>query len=154
MGLLSMDAVDLKILRQLQEDCSRSVSEVARQVGLSASPCWKRINRLIKDGVILRQNAILSRARLEFGLTAYVSIKTGEHTSSWLEEFSSKIKSLPEVMEFHRMAGEVDYMLKVVTKDIESFDEFYKRLVKLNGLTEVTSRFSMEAIKETTALPI
>ena len=149
-----MDALDIKILRILQEDSSLSVSEGARQVGLSSSPCWKRINRLVKEGVILRQNAVLSRTLLDFGLTAYVSIKTGEHTRGWLTEFSSKMKSMPEVVEVHRMAGEVDYMLKVVTKDIESFDRFYKGLIKVSGLNEVTSRFSMEAIKETTSLPI
>ncbi len=149
-----MDEMDRKILRILQENCGLPASDVARQIGLSASPCWKRIKRMQDDGVIKRQVAVLDAGRLGFGLTVFVSIKTGEHSSRWLEEFSSKITAMPEVMELHRMAGEVDYMLKVVVRDMESFDEFYKRLIGVAALSEVTSRFSMEKIKETTALPI
>ena len=149
-----MDDMDRRILRILQVDCSLSVSDVARQVGLSASPCWKRINRMQSDGVIKRQAAVLDADRLGFGLTVFVSIKTGEHSSDWLREFAEKITAMPEVMEFHRMAGEVDYLLKVVVQDMRVFDEFYKRLIDLTALSDVTSRFSMEVIKETTALPI
>jgi len=149
-----MDEMDRRILRILQEDCSLSVSDVARQVGLSSSPCWKRINRMQNDGIIKRQTAVLDAGRLGFGLTVFVSIKTGEHSSDWLEEFSNNITAMPEVMEFHRMAGEVDYMLKVVVLDMAAFDEFYKRLIGITALSDVTSRFSMEKIKETTALPI
>ena len=149
-----MDEMDRRILRILQEDCSLPASDVARQVGLSSSPCWKRINRMQNDGIINRQTAVLDAARLGFGLTVFVSIKTGEHSSNWLEEFSNDITAMPEVMEFHRMAGEVDYMLKVVVRDMASFDEFYKHLIGITALSDVTSRFSMERIKETTALPI
>ncbi len=149
-----MDEMDRRILRILQEDCSLPVSDVARQVGLSNSPCWKRINRMQNDGIIKRQTAVLDAGRLGFGLTVFVSIKTGEHSTGWLEEFSGTITAMPEVLEFHRMAGEVDYMLKVVVRDMAAFDEFYKNLIDLTALSEVTSRFSMEKIKETTALPI
>ncbi len=149
-----MDEMDRRILRILQEDCSLPVSDVARQVGLSNSPCWKRINRMQNDGIIRRQTAVLDAGRLGFGLTVFVSIKTGEHSSEWLEAFSNNITAMPEVMEVHRMAGEVDYMLKVVVRDMESFDEFYKRLIGITALSDVTSRFSMEKLKDTTALPI
>ena len=149
-----MDEMDRRILRILQEDCSLPVSDVARQVGLSNSPCWKRINRMQNDGIIRRQTAVLDAGRLGFGLTVFVSIKTGEHSSEWLEAFSNDITAMPEVMEVHRMAGEVDYMLKVVVRDMESFDEFYKRLIGISALSDVTSRFSMEKLKETTTLPI
>ncbi len=149
-----MDEMDRRILRILQEDCSLPVSEVARQVGLSNSPCWKRINRMQNDGIIKRQTAVLDAGRLGFGLTVFVSIKTGEHSSEWLGAFSNDITAMPEVLEIHRMAGEVDYMLKVVVRDMESFDEFYKRLIGITTLSDVTSRFSMEKIKDTTALPI
>lgn len=135
-------------------DSSLSVSEVARRVGLSASPCWKRINRLQSDGIIKRKIAVLDADILGFGLTAYVSIRTGEHSSEWLEEFSKTVTKMPEVMEFHRMAGDVDYMLKVIVPDIQAFDDFYKRLIGTSSIKEVTSRFSMETIKQTTALPI
>ena len=149
-----MDEIDLKILRLLQVDNSLSVSDIAEQVGLSASPCWKRINRLNKNGTIKRKIAVVDPEKLGLGITAYVSIKTGEHSNVWLEEFSTMVTEMPEVMEFHRMAGDVDYMLKVIVPDIQAFDEFYKRLIGTTAINEVTSRFSMETIKETTALPI
>jgi Lrp/AsnC family transcriptional regulator len=149
-----MDETDRRILRILQTDSSMSASDVAREVGLSASPCWKRIKRMQDDGTIKRQTAVLDANYLGFGLTVFVSIKTGEHSVQWLEEFSSTITAMPEVLEFHRMAGEVDYMLKVVVRDMVVFDEFYKRLIEISALSEVTSRFSMETIKETMALPI
>lgn len=149
-----MDDMDRRILRILQVDCSLSASDVARKVGLSASPCWKRINRMQSAGIIKRQTAVLDADHLGFGLTVFVSIKTGEHSSSWLSGFADRITAMPEVMEFHRMAGDVDYMLKVMVRDMKKFDEFYKRLIDMTSLSDVTSRFSMETIKETTALPI
>ena len=149
-----MDDMDRRILKILQLDSSLAASDVARRVGLSASPCWKRINRLQSEGIIKRRTAVLDAERLGFGLTVFVSIKTGEHSSGWLKDFADKITAMPEVMEFHRMAGEVDYMLKVVVRDMQSFDQFYKRLIDMTALSDVTSRFSMETIKETTALPI
>jgi Lrp/AsnC family transcriptional regulator len=149
-----MDETDLRILRTLQDDASLSASDIARRVGLSASPCWKRINRLRKEGIIRRQTAILDGERLGFGLTVFVNIKTGEHSSKWLKIFADTVRAMPEVLEFHRMAGDVDYMLKVVVADIKAFDTFYKHLIEATGLTEVTSRIAMEAIKETTELPI
>jgi len=149
-----MDETDRRILRLLQDDASLSASEVARAVGLSASPCWKRIKRLQDEGIIKRQVALLDADRLGFGLTVFVSIKTGEHSSQWLAQFSHTIAEMPEVQEFHRMAGEVDYLLKVVVRDMAAYDKFYKRLIELSALSEVTSRFSMEKIKETAAVPI
>ena len=149
-----MDNIDLQILKTLQEDCSQPVAEIAKKVGLSASPCWKRINRLQNEGIIKSQISILDAQRLGFKLTVFVNVKTGEHSTSWLEEFSRIVTSMPEVMELHRLAGEVDYMLKVVVPDMEAFDAFYKRLIGTAGLGEVTSHFTMEKIKETTALPI
>lgn len=149
-----MDDMDRKILRLLQEDSSISVSDIARHVGLSASPCWKRINRMQAEGLIKRQVAVLDADKLGYGLTVFVSIKTGEHSGDWLKSFAETVRNMPEVLEFHRMAGEVDYMLKVVVPDMKSFDLFYKKLVELTALSEVTSRFSMETIKETTSLPV
>ncbi len=149
-----MDDMDRKILRLLQQDSSISVSDIARQVGLSASPCWKRINRMQVDGLIKRQVAVLDAEKLGYGLTVFVSIKTGEHSADWLQTFAKTVEAMPEVLEFHRMAGEVDYLLKVVVPDMKSFDLFYKNLVELTALSEVTSRFSMETIKETTTLPV
>ena len=149
-----MDKIDLKILKLLQIDNTLPTSEIAGKVGLSTSPCWKRISRLREQGVIRQQVSILNASMLGFGLTAYVSVKTGEHSGDWLNKFSRTVTGMPEVMEFHRMAGDVDYMLKVVVEDIDAFDKFYKRLIASSAIKEITSRFSMEKIKETTELPI
>ncbi|GIR54780.1 MAG: transcriptional regulator [Rhodospirillaceae bacterium] len=150
----AMDNMDLKILRVLQEDSSLSVTEVAQRVGLSTSPCWKRINKLQADGIILRHEAVLDAAKLGLGLTVFMMIKTGEHSGPWLEKFAKFVKAMPEVQEFHRMAGEVDYLLKIVVADMQQFDDFYKKMVEETTLTDVTSSFSMEIIKHTNALPI
>ena len=149
-----MDQTDLKILKLLQIDSTLPTSEIARKVGLSTSPCWKRISRLREQGVIKQQVSILNASKLGFGLTAYVSIKTGEHSADWLSKFLNAVTHMPEVMEFHRMAGDVDYMLKVVVPNIDAFDKFYKSLIGSSTISEVTSRFSMEKIKETTELPL
>ena len=149
-----MDHIDLHILRIMQTDTTLSVSEVAKQVGLSASPCCKRIKRMQNEGIIKQQIAVLDAHRLGFGLTVFVNIKTGEHSTDWLKQFSETVTAMPEVMELHRIAGEVDYMLKVIVPDMEAFDVFYKRLIDGTAVREVTSHFTMETIKETTALPI
>ena len=148
-----MDDTDRQILRVLQENSGQSISDIARQVGLSSSPCWKRVNRLQADGVIQKQVAILDPVTLGFGLTVFVSIESGDHSSDWLLSFAALLAEKPEVQEFHRMAGDVDYLLKVVVPDMAAYDLFYKELVAQAALTKVTSRFSMETIKSTTALP-
>ncbi len=149
-----MDDLDLKILRILQIDCTETVSDIGKKVGLSSSPCWKRINKLIKDGVIIKQAAILDQKQLGYNLVAFVSIKTGNHSEEWLKSFSEKLHAIDQVTEFYRMAGDVDYMLKVIVKDIENYDIFYKELIEIEGLKEVTTRFSMEVIKSNTSIPI
>ena len=149
-----MDQTDLRILRILQEDSSLPVSDVAKKVGLSASPCWKRIKRMQDEGIIKYQISVLDAERLGFGLTVFINIKTGEHSTSWLIEVSAAVTAMPEVVELHRIAGDVDYMLKVIVPDMAAFDAFYKGLIGTAALTEVSSHFTMETIKETTALPI
>jgi Lrp/AsnC family transcriptional regulator len=149
-----VDAIDYKILTILQEDVSASVADVASRVGLSQTPCWKRIQKLESTGVIARRVAILSPEAVGLGLTVYVSIVVGEHSEAWLEHFTHQINEIPEVVELYRMAGDVDYMLKVVTADIAQFDEFYKKLLKISTFKNVASRFAMERIKSTTALPL
>lgn len=146
--------MDLSILRVLQKDNSLTVTEIAKQVGLSASPCWKRINRLEKEGIIKNQVAVLDGRQLGLSLTVFMSIRTGEHSGDWLKSFAKFIKVMPEVQEFHRMAGEVDYLLKIVVPDMDHFDIFYKNMIEKTSLRDVTSSFSMETIKNTTALPI
>jgi Lrp/AsnC family transcriptional regulator len=149
-----LDAIDRKILTVLQEDASLSVAEIGDRVGLSSTPCWKRIQRLEADGVIQRRVAIVDQDRLGLGVTVFVSVETGDHSEEWLKRFADVVSGLPEVMEFYRMAGDVDYMLRVVVPDIPGYDAFYKRLIATVPLKNVTSRFAMEKIKSTTELPI
>ena len=149
-----MDAIDRKILAVLQKDASLSVAEIGNRVGLSSTPCWKRIQRLEAEGVIQRRVAVVDQDKLGLGVTVFVSVETGDHSEEWLRRFADVVSALPEVMEFYRMAGDVDYMLRVVVPDIPGYDAFYKRLIATVPLKNVTSRFAMEKIKSTTELPI
>ena len=149
-----MDAIDRKILAVIQEDASLSVAEIGNRVGLSSTPCWKRIQRLEADGVIQKRVALVDQNKIGLGVTVFVSVETGDHSQEWLARFADTVQAMPEVMEFYRMAGDVDYMLRVVVPDIAGYDTFYKKLIATVSLKNVTSRFAMERIKSTTALPI
>ena len=149
-----LDAIDRKILTVLQEDASLSVAEIGDRVGLSSTPCWKRIQRLESEGIIQKRVALVDQDRIGLGVTIFVSIETGDHSQEWLDRFAQTVGAMPEVMEFYRMAGDVDYMLRVVVPDIAGYDTFYKKLIAAVPLKNVTSRFAMEKIKSTTALPI
>jgi Lrp/AsnC family transcriptional regulator len=149
-----MDAIDRKILAVMQDDASLSVAEIGSRVGLSSTPCWKRIQRLEGDGVIQKRVALIDPAKIGLGITVFVSVETGDHSQEWLSRFAETVGGMPEVMEFYRMAGDVDYMLRVVVPDIAGYDTFYKKLIGTVPLKNVTSRFAMEKIKSTTALPI
>lgn len=148
-----MDAIDRKILDLLQRDCTLSIAEIGTKVGLSQTPCWKRIQRLEADGYIQRRVALLDPEKLGLGLNVFVSIEIADHSHEWLARFSAAINAMPEVMEFYRMAGDVDYMLRVVVADMAAYDRFYKQLIAAFPLKNVTSRFAMERVKATTALP-
>jgi len=149
-----MDSIDRKILALLQDNASLSVAEIGSRVGLSSTPCWKRIQRLEADGVIQRRVALVDQDKLGLGVTVFVSIETGDHSQDWLSQFAERVGAMPEVMEFYRMAGDVDYMLRVAVASIQDYDAFYKRLIAAIPLKNVTSRFAMERIKQTTVLPI
>jgi len=124
-----MDAIDRKILAVLQENAALSVAEIGSRVGLSSTPCWKRIQRLESEGVIQKRVALVDQDRIGLGVTIFVSIETGDHSQEWLDRFAQVVGAMPEVMEFYRMAGDVDYMLRVVVRDIQGYDTFYKRLI-------------------------
>jgi Lrp/AsnC family transcriptional regulator, cysteine-sensing transcriptional activator len=149
-----MDAIDKKILATLQEDASLSVAEIGQRVGLSSTPCWKRIQKLEADGVIQKRVALVDQVKIGLGISVFVSVETGDHSQEWLARFADTVSAMPEVMEFYRMAGDVDYMLRVVVADMQSYDAFYKKLIAAAPLKNVTSRFAMEKIKSTTLLPI
>jgi len=146
-----MDATDIKILTLLQEDASISIAELAQRINLSQTPCWKRIQRLEATGVIQRRVAIVDPEKVGLGLTVFVSIETSDHSGQWLQRFAEFVSAMPEVMEFYRMAGDVDYMLRVVVADMAAYDRFYKRLIDEIPLKNVTSRFAMQRVKSTTA---
>lgn len=149
-----MDKIDRKILTILQEDATISIAELASRVNLSQTPCWKRVQKLEATGYILKRVALVSPEKLGLGLTVYVSIETNDHSGEWLARFAEKVASMPEVLEFYRMAGDVDYMLRVVVAGMAEYDAFYKRLIEAAPLKNVTSRFAMERIKSTTALAV
>jgi len=149
-----MDEIDKKILRILQKDSSLSVSEVAEKVNLSTTPCWRRIQNLEKDGVIEGRVALLGERALNLKTTVFVAVKTRHHDLAWFKTFSEAVSSIDEVVEFYRMSGDVDYLLKIVVPDIEAFDHVYKRLIQKVELSDVSSSFAMEKIKCTTELPL
>jgi len=149
-----MDAIDRKILGVMQQDASLSVAEVGNRVGLSSTPCWKRIQKLEAEGVIQKRVAIVDPDKVGLGISVFVAIERGDHSEEWLRKFAEAVRAMPEVLEFYRMAGDVDYMLRVVVASIQDYDAFYKKLIAAIPLKNVTSRFAMERIKQTTALPI
>ena len=149
-----MDRIDRAILRLLQEDATLAVADIAKRVGLSTTPCWRRIQRLEENGVIRRRVALLDPEAVNARVTVFVSIRTREHSREWLKRFSEVVTDFPEVVEFYRMSGDVDYLLRVVVPDIASYDAFYRRLIERIEIADVSSSFAMEQIKYTTELPL
>lgn len=148
------DALDLKILELLQNDCTLPVAEIGKAVGLSTTPCWRRIQKLEQDGVIQKRVALLDPAAVGAGTTVFVAITTSHHNPEWLERFHQVIQELPEIVEAYRMSGQVDYMLRVAVPDIAHYDAFYKKLIARIDISDVSSSFAMEQLKFTTALPL
>ena len=149
-----LDAMDIKILRILQEDATLPVAEIGKAVGLSTTPCWRRIQKLEEAGYIQKRVALLDPKKVGAGVTVFVFISTSQHTLEWLERFHAVIVDFPEVVEFYRMSGEIDYLLRVVVPDIDAYDRFYKKLISKIELSNVSSAFAMEQIKFMTALPL
>ncbi len=149
-----MDEIDRQILEFLQEDALLTLDELGARVGLTSTPCWRRVQRLEAAGVIRRRVALLDPEKLNLALTAFVAIRTNHHEPEWLARFARAVVDIPEVVEFYRMSGEVDYLLRVVVPDIAAYDAVYKRLITAVELYDVSTSFSMERIKYTTALPL
>jgi Lrp/AsnC family transcriptional regulator len=149
-----MDEIDRRLLAILQEDATLSIAQMADRIGLSPTPCWKRIQKLEASGVITRRVALLNPEKIGMGLTVFVAIEAGDHTPEWLEKFAATVTAMVEVMDVYRMAGEVDYMLRVAVADMQAFDTLYKRLIAAVPIKNVTSRFAMERVKQTTAYPL
>ena len=149
-----MDEIDRLLLEILQQDATLSLAQMAERVGLSPTPCWKRIQKLEARGVIMRRVAIVDPVRIGVGLSVLVNVEAGEHSPEWLQRFSAGVDAMPEVMEVYRTAGEVDYVLRVAVADMAEYDTFYKRLIAIAPMKNVTSRFAMERIKHSTAYPL
>ena len=149
-----MDEIDYKILDLLQHNAATSVADIADQVGLSSTPCWRRMQKLEQSGVITGRVALLNPELVGAGLAVFVSVETGDHSADWLRRFADGVAAMPEVVGFHRMAGDIDYLVQVVVHDMAAFDAFYKRLIAVAPLKNVTSRFAMERLKSTTAVPL
>jgi Lrp/AsnC family transcriptional regulator len=148
-----LDHIDRKILTVLQEDVTISIADLAEAVGLSTSPCWRRVQRLEREKFIRGRVALLDPEKMRVGVTVFVSIRTNQHNPNWSERFCRGVSQIPEVLEFHRMSGSIDYLLRVVVPDISAYDDVYKRLIAVADIADVSSSFSMERIKYTTALP-
>jgi Lrp/AsnC family transcriptional regulator len=151
---ISLDSFDRQILDCLQTDADLPLAEVAKKVGLSTTPCWRRINRLQEKGVIKARVALLDRKAVNAGVTVFVAVRTAQHSAQWLARFAKAVATFPEVMDCYRMSGEIDYLIRLALPDIEAYDAFYKRLIARIELSDVTSMFAMEEIKSTTRLPL
>ena len=149
-----MDQTDRRILALLQQDASRSVADIAVDVGLSQTPCWRRIQKLRAAGVIDRSVAILNPESIGLGLTVFIEVEAADHSPEGLQCFTTKVSAMREVLEIHRMAGDIDYLLRVAVRDMVHFDDFYRTLIDTVALKNVTSRFAMERVKATTAYPL
>lgn len=149
-----MDRIDRMIVAELQRDATLPLVRLADRVGLSQTPCWKRVRKLEEAGVITRRVALVDPDKAGLGLTAFVAVTAADHSPASQEAFAAAVAGLPEVIEVWRMAGEADYLLKVVTRDIAAFDLFYRRLTGRLDLKTVTSQFAMERVAYSTALPI
>lgn len=149
-----IDEFDLRLLKLLQEDASLSIAEMAEKVSLSQNACWRRLKALEEAGYILKKVALLNYKALGCRVTVYVTIRTNQHSEEWLEDFAAGIRQIPEVVEFHRMSGEVDYLMKLRVRDIDDYDRIYKKMIKCAPLADVSSSFAMERIKETTEIPL
>ena len=149
-----LDDMDRKILAELQVDASQSLDEIARKVGSSKTPVWNRIKRMRETGVILRQTAILDPDALGLEACFFVLIRTSEHEAEWQRRFLHALRERPEVLEAHRLAGDIDYILKVRVKNARAYDTFYQALISEVRIYNVTALLSMEEIKVTTMLPL
>jgi Lrp/AsnC family transcriptional regulator len=149
-----LDGIDLRILSLLQENAERSIGEIAEMIHLSQNACWRRIRQLEEGGYILKRVALLDAAKLGAGMTVFVMVRAGEHSQEWLERFAEAVRRIPEIVEFYRMTGEVDYLIKIKVADIAGYDRVYKQLIRSAPLTDVSGAFAMEELKHTTAIPL
>ncbi len=150
----NIDQIDRDLLRALQRDGSLSQRDLAERVGLSQNACWRRLKVLQDKGILRGTRAEVDRSQLDLGLVVFVMLRTRHHSAEWLAQFRRHVLTIPEVVDFHRIGGDYDYQLKVVTRDMASYDKVYQRLIAGVELDSVTSYFAMEAIAEGRPLPV
>jgi Lrp/AsnC family transcriptional regulator len=149
-----MDNKDRRILELLQQNALYTASELAAEVGLTTTPCWRRIQKLEEQGYIRTRVALLDRQKMNVGITVFVSVRTGRHSRDWMERFVAAVNNTPEIVEAHRLSGDTDYLLRIVVPSIEEYDRLYQSLIKELEFLDVSSSFSMEELKSTTAIPV
>jgi Lrp/AsnC family transcriptional regulator len=151
---MKLDRIDKRILSELQIDADQSLNKLADRVGLSKNPCWRRIQKLQEAGIIRARVALLDRAALNLGVIVFMNVRTNQHSAEWFSQFSAAIDDIPEIVEYYRMSGEVDYLLKILAPTIGEFDAVYKKLISRVEIFEISSHFAMEELKYTTELPL
>ena len=152
--MVDLNRADARILARLQTQADVTIAELAEAVGLSSNACWRRVKAMEETGVIKSRVALLDAAKLGLGTTVFVNIRTSQHSEEWLEHFAKGVAGIPEIVEFYRMSGEVDYLLKIIVSDIAHYDRVYRKLIRVTSLLDVSSSFAMEQLKYTTALPL
>jgi Lrp/AsnC family transcriptional regulator len=152
--MVDLNRIDARILARLQAEADVTIAELAETAGLSSNACWRRVKAMEEAGVIKSRVALLDAAKLGLGTTVFVNIRTSQHNDEWLESFAKGVASIPEIVEFYRMSGEVDYLLKIIVSDIAHYDRVYRKLIRVTSLLDVSSSFAMEQLKYTTALPL
>lgn len=152
--MATIDSINRRILDELQHDATLSIVELANRVGLSPTPCWKRVQKLDADGFIERRVAVLNPLKVGLGLIAFVDIECESHTAEGLSAFNTAVLAMPEVVALYRLAGSVDFMLQIMVGDMAAYDAFYNRLVAAVTVKKISSRFVLERVKATTVLPL
>ena len=152
--MVDLNRIDARILARLQAEADVTIAELAEAVGLSSNACWRRVKAMEEAGVIKNRVALLDAGKLGLGTTVFVNIRTSQHNEEWLESFAKGVASIPEIVEFYRMSGEIDYLLKIIVSDIAHYDRVYRKLIRVTSLLDVSSSFAMEQLKYTTALPL
>lgn len=151
---MGLDSYDIRILEELQADASRSIAEVGAEVNLSQNACWRRIKRLEDEGYIRRRVALVEPDKVGFGVMVFVAIRVAEHSEEYLAQFARVVASIPEVVEFYRLSGELDYMIKILVANIAGYDRIYRKLIRSVKVADISASFAMETIKATTAVPV
>lgn len=149
-----IDDNDVKILEILQIDATRSLESIADEIGVSLNTCWRRVQRLEAEGILERRVALVDNEKVGLPLTVFVSIRTDDHSKGWAEQFDKAVKSMPEIVEFYRLAGDVDYILKMMVGSVADYDRVYQRLISKIKISDVSASFAMEKLKFTTELPL